>query len=239
MSSAFAKQPFLGNRFVKLQKIYQRKLNMSFRPNPRQALVMWYLLITHDEPAQSKVPLSTFTSADRKELLNAGLIQLEKRKQAQHIVLTDKAWDWALEHLDAPIAKSQLSAPILAKLLGSLKLYLQSQQIPLVELLALPPQPPITLPSGPVIPTDIPKRILAAYKLESGGQCYVDIRLAALREHLTDLPRTTVDQTLDQMQLDGAITLMRLDDPQSITAADAAAALDVYGDKRHVIYVKE
>ncbi len=203
---------------------------MSFQPNPRQALVMWYLLITHDEPAQSKVPLKSFTAADRKELLNAGLIQLERHKRAQHIVLTDKAWDWALEHLDAPISPSPFAAPVLQELLCSLKTYLRAQKIPLVELLVLPPPPPPD--------KDIPKRILAAYNLESGGQRYVDVRLATLREHLTDLSRTAVDHTLDQMQLDGAITLMRLDDPQSITAADTAAALDVYGDKRHVIYVK-
>jgi hypothetical protein len=209
---------------------------MSFQPNPRQALVMWHLLITREEPAQSKVNLP-FTVADRKELLSAGLIQLEKRQRAQHIVLTDKAWDWALEHLDAPISKSQQAAPILQKLLSSLKSYLQSQQIPLVELLTLPPR--VIIPeNGAVTDADIPTRILAAYNLESGGQRHVRVRLAALRTHLTDLARSAVDHALDEMQLGGSITLMRLDDPQSITAADAAAALDVYGDKRHIAYVK-
>ncbi len=216
---------------------------MSFQPNPRQALVMWYLLITHEEPAQSKVNLP-FTVADRKELLSAGLIQLEKRKRAQHLVLTDKAWDWALEHLDAPISKSQQAAPILQTLLTSVKQFLQAQNVPLVELLALPVRNTASSihtngeATKPLTTVDLPARIRSAYKSVSGGQSHTRVRLVALRSYLADLSRAEVDRALIQMQLNGSLTLMRLDDPQSITAEDAAAALDIHGDKQHIVYLK-
>jgi len=216
---------------------------MNFEPNPRQAFVMLYLLITHEEPMQSKVPLSTFTTADRKELVDVGLIYLEQRKSAKHLILTDKAWDWASMHLDAPISKTQQAAPLLQTLLCTLKAFLQAQDMPLVELLtAKGPRmpPPIhrngNTPSAETI--NLPEQIISAYKVVSGGQFYVDVRLAALRAQLPDFSREEMDEVLHQMQLDGLITLMRLDDPQSITAEDAAAALDVHGDKRHVAYVK-
>ncbi len=221
---------------------------MSFQPNPRQALVMWDLLITRDEPAQSKVRLSTFTAADRKELLDAGLIALEKRGRAQHIVLTDKAWDWAPDHLNATISQSKLGASVLQDLLGTLQGFLRTHDMPLVELLTPPTAALVdsVTDSAPVngharaaaVTTDLPQRILAAYQLLSGGRSHTSVRLAELRAQLPDASRNDVDRTLLQMQRDGRLALMRMDDPQRVTPEDAKAALDIHGDKRHIVYLK-
>jgi hypothetical protein len=47
------------------------------------------------------------------------------------------------------------------------------------------------------------------------------------------------DRALVNMQVDGnRIALSRLDDPQALTARDRRFAIDVFGDQRHILRLK-
>ena len=77
---------------------------------PLQTLLLFKLLFTGEEPPMSQVKPG-LSPQDRRRLEQLGLIALEKRKGrsgrlANHIVLTDRAWQWAGEHLDAPFSRT-------------------------------------------------------------------------------------------------------------------------------------
>jgi hypothetical protein len=210
---------------------------LSFKPNPKQALVMWHLLITGNEPKLSDVK-PELKPAERKPLEEAGLIALEKRGRSKHMVLTDRAWEWALDHFDAEVSKSSSAAPVLQTLLVKLKAYLQLHAIPLAELLG--PQDEQVVGSGitPIPPHNLEEKVRAAYTSVAGGTYNVRVRLSELRRYLDELSREEVDSTLLAMQLEGKLVLMHLDDPQEITLEDEQAAVDVSGHKRHLVYMK-
>jgi hypothetical protein len=63
------------------------------------------------------------------------------------------------------------------------------------------------------------------------------IRLSALRAHLNNWPRADVDRALLELQRTDQLVLMQIDDPTDITPADRAAALQVAGFPRHILYL--
>lgn len=207
---------------------------MSFQPTPKQALVMWSLLITGDEPAVSKVR-PELKPAERKPLIDFGLIELVKRGRSTHIVLTDKAWDWASEHFDEELSKSTFAVPVLQALLKKLGSYLKHHKIPLVEFLVHESNSK----SAVVVPTALEAKIREAYLKASGGKYNVRVRLSQLRQLVDDVPQAEVDKVLIQMGLAGKITLMHLDDPQEIRPEDEQAAVNIGGQKNHIVYMRE
>jgi hypothetical protein len=124
---------------------------------------MWNLLITGDEPAVSKVR-PELKPTERKPLKDAGLIELVKRGRSTHIVLTDKAWDWASEHFDEELWKSTFAVPVLQALLKKLGSYLKHHKIPLVEFLVHESKAIKDSESAVVVPIDL---IEAKYKFNS------------------------------------------------------------------------
>ncbi|MEO0537671.1 MAG: hypothetical protein AAF215_27890 [Cyanobacteria bacterium P01_A01_bin.123] len=80
--------------------------------------------------------------------------------------------------------------------------------------------------------------IIATTCLSIGGDYNVRVRLSTLRQNLSSLPRTELDQALKDMQISGRLVLMTLDNPQEITADDEAAAIDMGSpNKRHILYL--
>ncbi len=211
---------------------------MSFQPTPKQALVMWSLLIIGDEPAVSKVR-PELKPAERKPLIDFGLIELVKRGRSTHIVLTDKAWDWAAGHFEAELSKSNYAAPILQELLKKLGHYLNHHQIPLVEFLVYKNTTIEHSESGAAVLSDLGAKIREAYLKASGGEYNVRVRLSQLRQLVDDLPQAEVDKVLIKMGLAGKITLMHLDDPQEIRPEDEQAAVNIGGQKNHIVYMRE
>ncbi|EKQ66592.1 hypothetical protein OsccyDRAFT_5080 [Leptolyngbyaceae cyanobacterium JSC-12] len=211
---------------------------MSFQPTPKQALVMWSLLITGDEPAISKVR-PELKPAERKPLIDFGLIELVKRGRSTHIVLTDKAWDWAAGHFEVELSKSNYAVPILQELLKKLGSYLNSHKIPLVEFLVYKNTTIEHSESGAAVLSDLGAKIREAYLQASGGEYNVRVRLSQLRQLVDDLPQAEVDKVLIQMGLVGKITLMHLDDPQEIRPEDEQAAVNIGGQKNHIVYMRE
>lgn len=218
------------------------KINLS----PKQNLVLWQLLITGAEPAISKVK-PELTIQERKTLVDHGLIELVPRKRSKHIVLTDKAWAWASEQKLAALSRSPDPA-LLQMLIQKVQAYLQTNDISLAEFLA----PPEAVASDTTTTEEAPKgnsaltaltttlneQIQAAYYKITQGQWNVRVRLADLRKHLAHSSQEAIDAALRQMQLEGQSVLMPLDDPKGIEAEDEAAAVNIGGDRRHIVYLK-
>ncbi len=213
---------------------------MSDGISPLLVLLMWNLLFTGDEPMVSKAK----PGVDKKKLaplLDAGLVVLEKRGRANHIVLTDRAWQWAEENLDAQFSTTPSVTIALRGLLPRLKHYLKQTGTPLAELLgAVEEEAEKERPESPAPgQTSIDDAIREAYLALSGGQWDTRVRLAPLREKLAAFPKDAQDQAFLRMQAGGRLVLYRLDDPQDTFEADRAAALCIGSDPRHLVYMKE
>jgi len=195
---------------------------------PILVLALWVLLFTGKEPKISEMK-PQLSPKRRKVLQDRGLVELEKRGRARHLVLTDEAWRWAAEHLDADFSINVNGGRALAGLLPRLKAYLDRHGVSLAEILASG-----ELPGS----DDIETRIREAYRAASGGEWNVRIRLADLRRELADIPRETQDRALLEMQSAGVLALYPNNDPRDLTGEDHAAALDVVGARRHLVYMK-
>lgn len=209
---------------------------------PGQALLLWNLLITGEEPAMSKAK-PELKPAERKALVEAGLIRLERRGRSQHLVLEDKAWDWAVEHFEVELAKTSSASPILQKLLLLLGQHLQSHQVSLSSVLRPTSTAMISTENAMISETsssasNLEDRIRQAYSQVVTHPSEVGVRLVQLRQQLSDFSAKEIDRTLRQMQLAGELVLMALEDPTEITPADEQAALDIDGQKCHIVYQK-
>ncbi len=216
---------------------------MKIKLSPKQNLVLWQLLITGDEPAQSKVK-PPLTPKERKALVDSGLIELEQRGRVKHIVLTDKAWAWASEQKLDALSKSN-DATLLVRLINKVQDYLQTNNVSFAEFLT-PPVPAGEAKESPAeeagtlgaLTNSLNEQIQAAYYNVTKGQWNVRVRLSDLRKQLVHTSKDAIDAALRQMQLDGHSVLMPLDDPQEIEAEDEEAAVNIAGDRRHIVYMK-
>jgi hypothetical protein len=201
---------------------------VSVKLTPKQKLVLWNLLISDEELMMSKVK-PELKPIERKPLVDEDLIQLEKRGSANYVVLTDKAWDWAIENFNAEFpAKAIAAVPVLQKLLVKLGVHLQAHNLSLAEFLRPQDKTGVKLEA----------KVRAAYAKISGDRYNVRVRLSELRPHLSDCPRADIDQSINEMELSGKLVLMPLDDPQETYPADEEAAIDIGGSKRHILYMK-
>jgi hypothetical protein len=211
---------------------------MAFVPTPKQALVMWRLMVMGEQPKQSEVR-PDLPPMEREALVRAGLIRLEKRGRAKHLVLEDEsAWAWATEHLDTPIANSQAAAPVLHQLLKQLKGYLARREQTLADLFTRPPEPAEEGTTNGNASITLEERIRTAYLAESGGNFNRRVRLCHLRARLESMPRLEVDAALITMQNQGRLVLYMLDNPAERHAEDEAAALTIGGEKQHILYME-
>ncbi len=228
---------------------------MNLTLTPKQALIIWNLIITREEPIKSKIK-----PVDRNPLKDAGLIDLDPpQARSQRIILTDKAWDWASENFELPLRTHPTQQErTLRALLTQLGAYLNAHELSLAEFIptkssategakekSSTDQTSNDIPTNKVSPdietdleTDIETRIRNTYLQMTDGEFSARVLLSKLRQHLTDFPREVVDKTLIAMQLARKLVLMSLNDPQEIQPADEQAAISVGGEKRHIVYLK-
>ena len=143
---------------------------MTFRANPRQALFLWWLVVSGEEPQWGKAPL--VKASDKRRLVDEGLILREIRtnpatkRRAGWIILTDAAWDWATTNMLASLAPSQtLGSKTAAGLLKCLEQYIASNNVSLADVLRAARHPP-----GPDGLSDLRSRIRTAYLEASQGR---------------------------------------------------------------------
>jgi len=110
-----------------------------------------------------------------------------------------------------------------------------------------PPPAPLSEPPADVTATrvedqavpvaDLADRVADACMKLSHGQANTRVRLADLRQRISDVPRQHLDQTLLSMSREGKLALYRLDDPREIGPEDHQAALHTAsGEPRHIVY---
>ncbi|MEO0517132.1 MAG: hypothetical protein AAF171_07510 [Cyanobacteria bacterium P01_A01_bin.116] len=223
---------------------------MSSSPQkPTPSLVLWELLVTGEEPAMSKTK-PNLEAADRKRLAEAGLIELETRGRATHILTTDKAWDRALDDLIVEGSRSPYASTVLQHILTKTKQFLSKNDISLAEFLRSEDSVAASSDTeetsdnesgseAEASSTELAEKIKVAYTKVSEGRYNVRVRLAALRKHLESFSKKDIDRVLGEMELSESLVLMSLNDPQDIQDKDEAAAVDVGGQKRHIVYMKE
>jgi hypothetical protein len=202
---------------------HKGELLMSSILTPQQSLTIWRLLITGDEPLKSKL-----RNPERSVLLKQGFIALEKRGRSEHIVLTEKAWGWASENFDVQLSKSNTATLVLQELLKMTGRYLKNNRLALSD---------FTLATPKMV--DVHSRICQGYLALSGGEFNKRVRLAHLKQHLSDLSKQEIEEGLLQFRLDGKVALMHLDDPLDIQPEDEEAAILSGGQLNHILYMKE
>jgi len=221
-------------------KIQSRRKTMSNTPQPIQVLFLWNLIFTGGEGFKQDLKPELKPASKRKELIQWGLIQEEKRKnkkgsQALYIQVTEKGWKWANDNITADFSKrSTASGPALAALLSRLNNYLNQHQLSLAEILGLLNNN--LAENEPEM--DLEQRIKDAYFKVSGGKWNVRVHLHELRQNLPDISRQSLDQKLLDMQKHEKLVLYNMDDVRHIRPEDEAAAIDIAGFKRHIIYME-
>jgi hypothetical protein len=214
--------------------------------SPKQTLFLWRLLV-EPEGIFLKGLKPELTAAERNQLVALGLIAVDKRKAnpkaraTNYAILAEKGWNWAATHLDAklPVA-GNAALTVLGKLLGKLKVRIESGELSLADLFSTSAPKPIAASNAIALSVDeLKNRLFDACRQITGGGIYgVRIRLADLRTKLAEIPRSTIDSVLLDLEQNKVAALYPFDDPREIRSADEEAALpNSSGTRRHILYL--
>lgn len=234
---------------------------MSEIPTPRQALILWCLLGRAGSALQSAI-VPKIERADRESLVAAHLLESEKQGRSLRLTVTDKGWNWAGAHLRDPLPPS---LRVLQDWLERLHAHLEASGETLAEFVGPMPAEPQSAPAAKAkaptksksraapnskaarkprsasgrAPAQIRERIEAAYLALTGGERATAVRLSALRAHLADLDRTTLDAGLAAiLRGDPTARLSQFSDPKSLDAAERAAAYAPAGEPFHILWIQ-
>jgi len=212
---------------------------LGFSPSPMQVLILWKMVFMNEQPTFSKVKKS-----DRQPLINAGLVSTYKKGRTSFMQLEDSAWDWTVQNLDAKVSdRSPQSGPVLQQVLTLLKKYMQQNNISLHEFMkAEATAEPPAAPGETVVELDqasIVLRVRETYFTFTNGKPHVSMRLATLREILSDIPRPNLDEALKEMKRNNQIHLFPFEDPQQKNETDDWAALYEASRLNHIIIFED
>jgi hypothetical protein len=223
---------------------------MSFVPNATQAQTLLRLLFIPEEPAISKLQ-PKLPPDKRNALVNAGLIALEKRGRAQHLLLTDHGWAWSADNLNrlCPRTLNRLRPEILEAVLAAIDKNMALRGLSLAEVVRpemFANEPPSQAPNAtedrseamrsellPEVIRGVCRKLLA----EERPGSMTRTRLADLRRALPHVARSLLDATLLDMQANNEIVLSTLE-RYDVTDDDRAAVIRIAGLPRHVVYLK-
>jgi hypothetical protein len=204
-----------------------------------QTLMLWALLAKGGEGYVKDLKPSV-EAADRRALMAAGLVSEEKRvKRAIWLEVTDKGWAWAADHLgDELSARSTAGTIVLRDWLARLQAFMRASNTPLAAIVSpRPAAKPET--ARPAPPETLRERIRGAYLKVTGGQFNKRALLSELRAGLADIDRATLDKALHELHGEEGTTLMTLDNPREITAAEKSAALSLAGEPMHLLWIAQ
>lgn len=216
------------------------------RGQERQGLLLLALLALGEGGAAQKDLTVTADPAVRGPLERAGLIRTSRRGRGNWLEMTDKGWDEAGRRLGTLLpAGGEGASAVLRAWLVRLSAFMTARDVALADLLA----PPAEAPSQPVAadgpemavpaPGDLSARIRTAYLAVTGGHLNTRALLKDLRPRLADVPAAALDAALAQMQRAGAARLYRIDNRIEITEADRAAAIQIAGEPRHILWIEQ
>jgi hypothetical protein len=212
--------------------------------NPKQTLLLWALLAKGGTAAQAEIKPDVEAS-DREILVGAGLLTTRKGPRGSiWLEATDKGWDWAGKHLDAPLpggkSATKFGTPILEAWLTRLKTYMQASEVSLAEILvpSKTTEQPATAGKEPAEDSNLRDRIRRAFFEIAGNPPTNGVLLSRIRAKLADVDRATLDEALIRMHGEEGTTLMSLDNPREI-AAEGDASLNFKGQFLHVLWIKK
>jgi hypothetical protein len=235
---------------------------MSQTPTPKQALILWCLLGKHGSALQSEV-VPKVDAADRRALVSGRYLSEEKQGRSIRLTVTDGGWNWAGQHLRDPLPAN---FRVLQDWLERIDRHLATTGETLAGLIGTPATPgprPAESPSAESLPAkptrsrtakaappgsakprkltkkQVRARIEAAYLALTEGQKAQAVRLSALRAHLSELDRATVDAGLAAILAgDPTARLSQLSDPKSLSADEREAAFSPAGEPFHIIWIQ-
>jgi|GEM_PF-1881964 len=240
---------------------------MEHQPDPMQSLLLWNLAANQGSAWLADLKSTLAEKSKRTPLIQAGLIVEEKRPrvragkraaQAIQLTLEDKGWAWLADHPHAPISQSKAAADVLQAVLGIIASHLERNRLALADFMtaeaaeATPPSASNSQPASPEAPQHssiedpdaslgelLETRIADAYAELANYRSAARVRLADLRQRLSDWSPEQVNVALQKMTRDGRVVLNRLDNPLEITADDEAAKLVTgLGDPRHIMHME-
>ena len=222
---------------------------MSGTPTPKQALILWCLLGRHGSALQSTL-VPRVDRADREALIAGRYLEAEKQGRSLRLTVTDRGWDRAGGHMREPLPQS---VRVLQDWLERIQADLAATGRTLAELVGTAPDAPA--PSMPkprpsarktaskesktLTPKQLRARIETAYLALTGGERAKAVRLSALRAHLGDLDRATVDAALAAiLRGDKTARLSQFSDPKSLDPVEREAAFSPAGEPFHIIWIQ-
>lgn len=230
---------------------------MSESLSGKQRLILFKLLFSGEEPPQSKIR-PELNPAERDQLVRAGLIHLEPRREGRRrfkaVLLTDKAWEWASANLKSELMVSKYSTDALEAVLQRLEAFLKNRSLTLADLFqstgeatddasseSHEAQSAAEIGMQPDVyqTADVSARIRNAYLALSHGEYRLAVHIADVKRTVSDIPSPDVDRALLDMQQNSELSLQSIDDPRRITEADHAAAIRILGQERHLIYLEQ
>ncbi|MCJ2067062.1 hypothetical protein MKK63_30885 [Methylobacterium sp. J-088] len=117
---------------------------MSDVPTPQQALILWCLLGRGGTALQGTL-VPKVEKADREALIAGGYLEAGKEARALRLTVTDKGWNWAGTHMDAPLPPAFRTLQDWLERIGA---DLAARGRPLAEFVGpvtdAPPEPPPT-----------------------------------------------------------------------------------------------
>lgn len=220
---------------------------MSGTPTPKQALILWCLLGRHGSALQSTL-VPRVDKADREALIAGRYLEAQKQGRSLRLSVTDRGWDWAGGHMREPLPPS---VRVLQDWLERMQADLAATGRTLAEFVGTAPDAPaVPQPSPPtrkaasdrstsLTPKQLRARIEGAYLALTGGERAKAVRLSALRAHLAELDRATVDAGLAAiLRGDKTARLSQFSDPKSLDAAEREAAFSPAGEPFHIIWIQ-
>ncbi|HET9954428.1 MAG TPA: hypothetical protein VFQ61_07985 [Polyangiaceae bacterium] len=238
---------------------------MRLNPNPQQTFLILSMLFgktpAEREPRFSDPSVKALKSVKfRRELEAAGVVRVERRGRSSHLILEDEAWDFAFKYLHSELPTTPRASKVLEHVLGKLRLFLESHEHSLLDLLAgetaAEPKPHVEASSAVMSnvrtagdtavrvesdatcgPPDYERAVREACLALAHGQTRRRVRLKDLRE-MVRVERTSLDRTLVAMQTAGRLVLYKLDNPSELSPEDDSAALWIAGQPRHLVYLE-
>ena len=227
---------------------------MSETLAPKRALILWCLLGRQGSALQSEI-VPRVERADREALVAGRYLSVERQGRSLRLTVEDKGWNWAGAHLRDPLPPT---FRVLSDWLARLDAHLSATGETLAGLVSTPrasPEPPAAEKPKPLRKprgssggnkpgkrlgaAKLRARIEDAYLALTGGEKAKAVRLSALRHHLADLDRGTVDAGLAAiLRSDKTARLSQFSDPRSLDAAEREAAFSPAGEPFHIIWIE-
>ncbi len=185
---------------------------------------------------------------ERCDLNDLKLVESEKHGRVFRHGLTDAGWKWCADELAAAAERAENSGRPGSSLersyhlfFGVVARYLAAARLSVADLVSIPVDPP---PEGKHVRRDastgdgdLAARVTACYR-ELAVRPGEFVRLHDLRGRLPDVPRTSLDATLDAMFAAQRVNLVPRSGQQALTDGDRAAALRVGGEHKHLISIE-